>query len=343
MCPFAGYSMPLSYKTSIINEHKHVREKAGLFDVSHMGAVLVDSLEVVDELEKILPSDLKEMKIGATKYSLLLNNNGGIEDDLLISKLDIGFLIVLNADNKVKDLAYLRGNTNCSYNDLFDYGIFAIQGPKAKDAMMVIFPRALDLKFMNVMQTQYKDKDVYISRTGYTGEDGFEIIAHPEVLEEIFSKLTSCEFIEPIGLGARDSLRLEAGLCLHGHDISSEISPIEARLSWVVGKRRREEGGFFGAGVVQRHLANGVKKKLYGFFVDSKAIAREGGEIYNKEGNKVGYVTSGLFSPSLSRPIAMGYINTEEEDKELSVDIRGNLYPVELVKLPFVPHNYFKG
>ncbi len=342
MCPFAGYMMPINYTTSIIQEHNHTRSAAGLFDVSHMGAIFIDDENAAAELEKLIPCDIKELTVGQTKYSLLLNENGGIVDDLLISRIEKGFLIVVNAGNKHNDLKYLQ-TLPIKFRSEFERNILALQGPKAHEVMQIIVPDATALKFMNVGKFDYEGDEIYVSRTGYTGEDGFEILAKNQSAEKIFGKLLNNPEVLPIGLGARDSLRLEAGLCLHGHDISPSTTPTEANLNWVIGKRRRIEGGFAGASIVLEQMKNGVSKKLVGLLPESKAIAREGATIHLNDGTKVGVVTSGTHSPTLNKAIAMGYVDTEHLNSELYVNIRNQNYPVKIQKLPFVQTKYYKG
>lgn len=342
MCPFAGYMMPINYTTSIIQEHNHTRSATGLFDVSHMGAIFIDDENAATELEKLIPCDIKELLVGQTKYSLLLNENGGIVDDLLISRIEKGFLIVVNAGNKHEDLKYLQ-TLPIKFRPEFERNILALQGPKAHEVIQAIIPEATSLKFMNVGKFHYDGEEIYISRTGYTGEDGFEILVGNKSVEKIFEKLLSNPEVLPIGLGARDSLRLEAGLCLHGHDISPSITPTEANLNWVVGKRRRLDAGFAGASVVLEQIKDGASKKLVGLLPESKAIAREGATIHLGDGTKVGVVTSGTHSPTLNKAIAMGYVDTEHLNSELYVNIRNQNYPVKIQKLPFVQTKYYKG
>ncbi len=342
MCPFAGYMMPINYTNSIIQEHNHTRNSAGLFDVSHMGAIFIDDENVANELEKLIPCDIKELQIGQTKYSLLLNDKGGIVDDLLISRIANGFLIVVNAGNKHQDLQYLQ-TLNVKFRPEFSLNILALQGPKAHEVIKTIAPKAAELKFMNVGKFGFENDEIYISRTGYTGEDGFEIIAENKSAEKIFEKLLGNSDVLPIGLGARDSLRLEAGLCLHGHDISPNTTPTEASLNWVIGKRRRVGGGFAGASIVLEQMKSGAAKKLVGLIPESKAIAREGATVHLADGSKVGTVTSGTHSPTLNKAIAMGYVDTAHLNSELFVNIRDQNYPVKIHKLPFVQTKYYKG
>lgn len=345
MVPFAGYNMPVQYSEGILQEHLHTRSAAGLFDVSHMGAIEITGEAVAAALETLVPTDIQEMQPGEVKYSFFLNEKGGIIDDLLISRLQNGFLLVVNADGKHADLQHLKSKigSKVTLTPFFEKALFALQGPKAALVLERFFPSVSTLKFMSILETTYKGNRLFISRTGYTGEDGFELIIHAGHSKELFEALLEEPEVKPIGLGARDSLRLEAGLCLYGHDITQEITPIEAGLIWAIGKRRRLEGGFPGDKVIQKQIKSGVIQKRVGIAPQSKAIAREGTEIVTAARVVVGKVTSGTHSPCLSRPIAMGYVKTTALEDALFVNIRGQLYPLTLQKLPFVPHNYYRG
>lgn len=346
MVPFAGYMMPVHYVDGILQEHLHVRRHAGLFDVSHMGAILVKGDFAAAALESILPTDILEMQFSQVKYSLLLNDQGGIMDDLLVVCLDDGFLLVVNADKKQDDLCYLNDKIGSHVDliPLFDHALFALQGPESATVLSRFFPEVSDLTFMSMMTALYQGTSIFISRTGYTGEDGFEIIIEPGVASRLFQELLAQPEVKPIGLGARDSLRLEAGLCLYGHDLTPMITPIVASLSWAIGKRRRQEGGFPGADLILAELKSGPLQRRVGFLPETKAIAREGATIHTVEGRVVGRITSGTHSPSLGRPIAMGYLDSDQvTDKSLMVSIRHQLYPVNIEKLPFVSHNYYRG
>ncbi len=346
MVPFAGYMMPIHYTDGILQEHLHVRQHAGLFDVSHMGVILVKGDLSATALESVLPTDIIEMQPFQVKYSLLLNDQGGIMDDLLVVRLDEGFLLVVNADKKHDDLSYLKDKIGKDIDliPLFEQALFALQGPESATVLSRFFPNILDLTFMSMMTTPYQKTTLFISRTGYTGEDGFELIVEPTVASQLFQELLAQPEVKPIGLGARDSLRLEAGLCLYGHDLNPTITPVAANLSWAIGKRRRQEGGFPGADLIVAELKDKPLQRRVGFSPDTKAIAREGATIHTAEGHIVGQVTSGTFSPSLGKPIAMGYLESNQlTNTALMVSIRHQLYPINLEKLPFVPHNYYRG
>ena len=347
MVPFAGYSMPLQY-TGIIEEHLHVRQNVGLFDVSHMGILEVSGPNVVEELELLVPSDLAEQKIGTVKYSFLMNYQGGIEDDLLISRIsETSFILVLNAARKHSDIDYLKahmsGDNILKPRD--DLGIIALQGPKAAQVMQELCPEAGKLGFMKAAEFQLNGTLATISRTGYTGEDGFEIIYPKSELEWLVESICKYESVKPIGLGARDSLRLEAGLCLYGHDITTDTSPVEANLKWVLGKRRREQGKFLGEDRVITELESLPKKCRVGIVLEGRTIAREGTKIFSASGKNVGYVTSGGFSPTLKQTIAMGYVdyNFIEIGTELLLEVRNSKKLGKIVRLPFVQQKYYKG
>lgn len=346
MIPFAGYNMPVQYPDGILQEHLHTREQAGLFDVSHMGAILVQGPQAALALESLIPSDIQEMTPGQVKYGLLLNDQGGIIDDLLISCLKEGFLLVVNADGKESDFKLIKDkiDPNASITSLFDCALFALQGPKAACVLERFFPEIPSLTFMSALEATFGATRVFISRTGYTGEDGFELILDPSIAQKFFQMLLSQPEVKPIGLGARDSLRLEAGLCLYGHDITQGTTPAMAGLTWTIGKRRRQEGGFPGAEIVLSEIKSGPKQKRVGFMPQTKAIAREGCTIHTSNGRLVGKITSGTHSPSLGKPIAMGYLDADQLNAtDLMVNIRNQLHPVTVEKLPFVPHNYYRG
>lgn len=346
MVPFAGFNMPVQYPTGILQEHLHTREQAGLFDVSHMGAILVQGPHAAIALESLIASDIQEMSPGQVKYGLLLNQQGGIIDDLLISHLEDGFLLVVNADGKENDLSLLNKQIGTKINliPLFDWAIFALQGPKSACVLKRFFPEINSLTFMSSLAATFEATPVFISRTGYTGEDGFELILEPHIAQKLFQEFLTQPEVKPIGLGARDSLRLEAGLCLYGHDITQNTTPAMAGLTWAIGKRRRLEGCFPGAEIVLAEIKSGPKQKRVGFIPQTKAIAREGCTIHTSDNRIVGTITSGTHSPSLGKPIAMGYLDADQLNAtNLMVNIRSQLHPVKVEKLPFVPHNYYRG
>jgi len=344
MVPFAGYDMPVQYSEGIIKEHKHVRSAAGIFDVSHMGQFSIFGNEKdYIALEQIVPIDLKSLRVNQSKYSVLMNAKGGIDDDLIITKSEEGINIVLNAACKHHDITRIHEVINPSITKLHDnLSLIAIQGPKAVDMLEVLVNGVRDLKFMTGEKFKYKNDDVYVNRSGYTGEDGFEVSLKNSTVKEFCKSLLENKEVKLIGLGARDSLRLEAGLCLYGHDLNPDISPIEASLSWALSKIKKENGNFLGSEVVKDHIANGVKKKRVGIKPD-KIIAREGSKIF-KNDKEIGVVTSGGFGPSINGPVAMGYVLKEfaNEGEALELEVRGKRHLGKIFKMPFYKKSYVK-
>lgn len=347
MVEFAGYWMPVQYE-GIIGEHLWTRENAGLFDVSHMGQLFVSGEGVEAALEAVLPIDLATLKPYGPRYSLLLDENGGILDDLMVTRWNSGFYLVVNGATKWDDIAHLREHLpdEVTLTHLEDSALLALQGPKAAEALGRVatgeWPLSA-LTFMKGGQFKIAGIDAWISRSGYTGEDGFEIAIPAESAAQIADLICAQPEVKPIGLGARDSLRLEAGLPLYGHDLSPGTSPIEADLTFTINKRRRAEGGFPGAERVQVELASGAPRKRVGLALDGRQAAREGAEVYF--GNeKVGVLTSGGFSPSLGHPIAMAYVAAAhcEPGTSLEIDVRGKRLPARVVPMPFVPHRYHR-
>ena len=344
MVPFAGYDMPVQYSEGIIKEHQHVRSAVGIFDVSHMGQFSIFGNENdYLALEKIVPIDLKSLKVNQSKYSVLMNDKGGIDDDLIITKSEEGINIVLNAACKHHDIIRIHEVINPSKTKLHDnLSLIAIQGPKAVNILEVLVNGVKDLKFMTGGKFKYKDNDVYVNRSGYTGEDGFEVSLENSVVKDFCKTLLENKEVKLIGLGARDSLRLEAGLCLYGHDLNPDITPIEASLSWALSKMKKEEGNFLGSKVVKDQIENGVKKKRVGIKPD-KIIAREGSKIF-KDDKEIGVVTSGGFGPSVNGPVAMGYVLKEfaKEGETLELEVRGKKHLGKVFKMPFYKKSYVK-
>jgi len=344
--PFAGYEMPIQYSSGIVEEHKITRSNAGLFDVSHMGQLLIEGDESLsDELEKIIPADLKEIKLNQSKYSFLTNDEGGIYDDLIITKVDKGFNIILNAackDNDFKIIKNLIGNKFklTLYKNL---SLIALQGPKSSEILEKIINGVSSLKFMNGNNFSYNDKEIYITRSGYTGEDGFEISIPNELVEDFVKKIVS-KGAKPIGLGARDTLRLEAGLCLYGHDINETTNPIEANLKWAISKRRREEGGFVGYNKIKLDMNGSLTRLRVGVKPEGKIIAREGVKIFSEDNKQIGSITSGTFGPSVNGPIAMGYVklNFSKLGTKVLLEVRGKKYNATISELPFYKKNYVR-
>lgn len=339
MISFAGWKLPLYY-TGIIQEHNHVRSQVGLFDVSHMGRIEVDPISI-DKLENIIPIDITSMKLGRVKYSILINKSGNIIDDLLVYKLKDTILLVVNA-SRIKAVNNLLSDVpGLLYKELRDTAQISIQGPKSEMVIKRIFSNSDSLKFMEIGEYIYESFQYLISRTGYTGEDGFEIISIRDGILKIVSILLEYKELKLIGLGARDSLRLEAGLCLYGNEISEEINPIESGLSWVFDKKRMQLENFYGARSIKNNILNRPFLKRYGFKINEKCIARHGMEVKNNLGIKRGYITSGCFSPTLDKSICMGLINSKwDEKEELFVSIRKKIVKITKVDLPFVEHKY---
>jgi aminomethyltransferase len=348
LVPFAGYEMPVQYVDGIMTEHLHTRENAGLFDVSHMGQVIIKGSTATTELEKIIPVDLQALPINKQAYGVLTNELGGIIDDLIVTRWsDDEFFLVINAGCKEGDIAHMQANLqDVKITPLPTQALVALQGPKARAIMQALAPAASELSFMNGCHCEIAKQKVYVSCSGYTGEDGFEISFSAASTEAVINAITAFDAVKPIGLGARDSLRLEAGLCLYGHDLNTQISPIEASLIWSISKSRRVDGsnagGFIGSNVILNQIANGVNRKRVGLKVLSKMPVREGAELVNQAGEKIGIVTSGGFSPCLQAPIAMGYVNTENTPigTTFNAQVRKKLVPVEVVTMPFVAQTY---
>ena len=345
MVEFAGYEMPIQY-AGIMAEHVHTRDHAGLFDVSHMGQIVLRGSDAVAALEKHVPSDVQNLKPGQMRYSTLLNEWGGVIDDLIIVRPDTGYdlWLIVNASRKDHDLAIIRGSLPSNLIELVNRDLIALQGPHASDVIRHLADNDVveKLGFMNCCWTKISGIPVLIMRSGYTGEDGFELSVEPQSTETLVNILMKDSDVKPIGLGARDTLRLEAGLCLYGHELNEKTTPVEAGLKWVVNKIRLSEGAFAGASILESELLNLPERLRVGLMVDDKAPAREGTEIQNTKGEKVGEVTSGGFSPTLQKPIAMGYV-----DKHLAVNgtklqliVRGRPLAAHIVSLPFVPHRY---
>jgi aminomethyltransferase len=347
MVEFAGYWMPVQFE-GIIAEHLWTRTHAGLFDVSHMGQLYLEGEGVEAAIEALLPIDLATLELGQQRYSLLLDDAGGVLDDLMVTRWTEGFYLVVNGATKWDDIAHLREHLpdEVTLNHLDDRALFALQGPEAFAVLdrhaSGDFP--LDaLTFMRGAPFLIGGVECHVSRSGYTGEDGFEISVPGEAAVQIADLLCGEAEVKPIGLGARDSLRLEAGLPLYGHDMSEATSPVEAGLAFGINKRRRSEGGFMGAARVQAELAEGVARKRVGLALEGRLAAREGAEVFAGS-EKVGMVTSGGFSPSLEHPIAMAYVASAHTatDTALEIDVRGKRLPARVAPMPFVPHRYHR-
>ncbi len=348
MVSFAGYEMPIQYE-GIVAEHEWTRTSAGLFDVSHMGQLLLSGPDLDTAVEALLPIDLSTLKPGSQRYSLLLDENGGVLDDLMVSRLTDALYLVVNGATKWDDIGHMREYLpdEITLNHLEDQALLALQGPKAADALArhAVGEQPLSaLTFMKFGHFTIAGHEVSIARAGYTGEDGFEISVPADAVEEIAELLCGEPEVKPIGLGARDSLRLEAGLPLYGHDLSPETSPIEAGLTFGINKRRRTEGGFPGAERINREIAEGTARKWVGLKLDGRLPAREGAEVFAGD-SKVGTVTSGGFSPTLGQPIAMAYVDATSaaEGTALEIEVRGKRLSAMVTPTPFVPHRYYRG
>jgi aminomethyltransferase len=351
MVPFAGYEMPVQYPTGILKEHLHTRAQAGLFDVSHMGQRFLigpDHATTARALEAFTPGDFQGLGHGRMRYSLLLNDDGGIVDDLMVTRSQSakeGTLgIVVNASRKEVDDAFVRARLphDVKLVTVDDRALLALQGPAAEAVMARHCAKAVALGFMTATRAEFDGIDCTISRSGYTGEDGFEISVPADKAEIAARTLLAEPAVLPIGLGARDSLRLEAGLCLYGHDIDETTDPVEADLVWAIGKRRKMAKDFPAAAKIMTRLFDGAPRKRVGIRPEGRAPAREGTQIADKQGRVVGYVTSGGFGPTANGPIAMGYIETAlaGDGTELDLLVRGKALPARVAPLPFVPHRY---
>jgi glycine cleavage system T protein (aminomethyltransferase) len=347
MVPFAGYDMPVQYSSGILAEHLHTRSQAGLFDVSHMGQIRLAEAGAIAALEALVPGDLQALAPMRMRYTLLLNEVGGILDDLMVTRLADGLFVVVNAARKEADLAHLRDRlgTSASIEPLADRALLALQGPAAAAVLSRFVEGIAGLRFMSAAEVAIDGRNCLVTRSGYTGEDGFELSLAASEAEALARRLIGEPEVLPIGLGARDSLRLEAGLCLYGHDIDETTTPIEADLAWTIGKRRRADGGFPGAATVLRQLAEGTRRKRVGIRPDGRAPAREGTEIVDEARNKLGHVTSGGFGPSVGAPVAMGYVDSTDavEGTSLLLLVREAPRPARVVRLPFVPPRYYRG
>jgi aminomethyltransferase len=352
MVPFAGYDMPVQYQTGILAEHVWTREHAGLFEVSHMGqAALIgpDHATTARALETLAPADILNLKPGQQRYTQLLDDNGGILDDLMVTRpanplQDGELLLVVNASTKEADHAHIAARlpAGVELRPFEDRALLALQGPEAEAVLARQAPDLASLGFMHAMQTMIGGIPAHVSRSGYTGEDGFEISVRGDRAAELWQLLMADEQVRPIGLGARDSLRLEAGLCLYGHDIDTTTTPVEAALTWSIQKRRREKGGFPGADRIRREIKEGPARVRVGLKPAGRAPAREGTVVTTLDGREVGAVTSGGFGPTVNGPVAMGYITREfsQVGTELHLVVRGKPLLASVVAMPFAPHRY---
>ena len=352
MVPFAGYEMPVSYPLGIKKEHTHTRERAGLFDVSHMGQIRLSGEHAMSALESLVPVDIIDLPLMKTRYALFTSENGGVMDDLMVTNLGGNSLfLVVNAACKDSDFEHLQHNlgSSCELELCDDLALLALQGPKAVKVLSEYAPSIKEMAFMTAKQTKIDEIDCLVTRSGYTGEDGFEISVSAKDAESLASLLIANDEVEWIGLGARDSLRLEAGLSLYGHELDISHSPVESSLNWALSKVRRlggeREGNYLGDQVILNQLENGSDTKVVGILPEGKMPVRDGAIIQDENGNQVGYVTSGGFGPTLNKPISIARIETKfnQSQSKLFGLVRDKIIAVEIVKLPFVKHNYYRG
>lgn len=346
MVPFAGFDMPVQYPDGILKEHLATRESAGLFDVSHMGQVVITGENPAAAIEALIPGDIQALRAGDMRYSFLTNEKGGILDDLIVTRRERDLFVVVNAACKEQDIKLLTDGLagKATVTELTDRALIALQGPKAAAILSNLAPEVASMSFMSYQEVNIDGAACFVTRSGYTGEDGYEISIPNEQAVQLTRKLLEHDGVSAVGLGARDSLRLEAGLCLYGHDLTESTTPISAGLIWAISKRRRLEGGFPGATVIQAEIANKPEMKRVGLVPEGRAPAREHTEIADLDGNIIGEVTSGGFSPSLQMPIAMGYVplGFAAIGTEINLIVRGKARPAKVVKMPFVDQRYYR-
>lgn len=350
MVPFAGYEMPVQYPMGVLKEHLHTRASAGLFDVSHMGQILVTAKsgrieDAALALERLVPVDILGLKEGRQRYAMFTSAAGGILDDLMVANRGDHLFLVVNAACKAADLAHLKaGLPDCDVGMVGGRALVALQGPKAEAALARLVPDVVDLTFMDVAIRSWDTAELWISRSGYTGEDGFEISCAADHAEDLAKALLAEPDVMPAGLGARDTLRLEAGLCLWGNDIDETTTPVEAGLSWAISPRRRREGGFPGDSVILGQLQDGPSRRRVGICLQGRAPARSGCPILDTDGSPIGTVTSGGYAPSVGGPVAMGYVNATHAapDTPLQLVVRGKPLAGTVVRLPFIEHRYVR-
>lgn len=347
MVPFAGYDMPVQYADGILAEHLHTRANAALFDVSHMGQITLRGDDPAGALEALVPGDISGLAPGDMRYTLFTNDAGGILDDLMVTNAGDHLFLVVNAACKQDDLAHLRaGLAGVDIEMHDDRALVALQGPAAVRVLARHAPECANLRFMTAAAMSVAGVDCFVSRSGYTGEDGFEISVPGNAAMALARRLVDEPEVAPVGLGARDSLRLEAGLCLYGHDIDTTTTPVEARLTWAVSKSRRVEGGFPGASVILDQITGGTARKRVGIRPEGRAPAREHTVVFDNQtlDGKIGEITSGGYGPTVGGPVAMGYVDTAhaEAGTAIALDVRGKPRPARVVPLPFVPTRYHK-
>jgi aminomethyltransferase len=353
MVPFAGYSMPVQYPAGLMAEHRHTREAAGLFDVSHMGQLRLVGSDAAAAFESLMPVDVIDLPVGKQRYGLLLTDEGTIIDDLMFVNRGDDIFVIVNGACKAGDIAHMRERigSRCELITMPERALLALQGPKAVDAMKRLVPGAEKLVFMTGSSFTWEGADLFVTRSGYTGEDGFEISVHESKADAFARALLAQPEVKPIGLGARNSLRLEAGLCLYGNDIDTTTTPVEAALNWAMQKVRRtggaRAGGFPGAGKVLGQLDGTVplERKRVGLVALERVPVREHTPLQDAQGNPIGEVTSGLLGPTIDRPVAMGYVTATHAaiGTRVNAIVRGKSVPMEVAAMPFVPTRYWRG
>ncbi|CCN81326.1 Aminomethyltransferase [Vibrio nigripulchritudo SFn27] len=352
MVPFAGYDMPVQYPLGVKKEHLHTRDAAGLFDVSHMGQLRLHGADAAKALEALVPVDIVDLPVGNQRYAFFTNEEGGIMDDLMVANFGDHLFVVVNAACKEQDIAHLRANLPASVEMevIEDRALLALQGPKAAAVLARLAPEVSDMVFMDAREIEILGEKCLVSRSGYTGEDGYEISVSEGKAEELARALTDFEEVEWIGLGARDSLRLECGLCLYGHDLDTTTTPVEASLLWGIQKVRRTDGeragGFPGSDIILEQIATkNVSRKRIGLVGQTKAPVREGAKLFDADDNEIGIVTSGTAGPTAGKPVSMGYVKTEfaAVGTEVFAEVRGKKLAMTVEKMPFVPQRYYRG
>jgi aminomethyltransferase len=351
MVPFADYDMPVSYPAGINAEHRHCRESAALFDVSHMGQLRLSGPDASLALESLIPVDVLDLAVGKQRYGFFTNSSGGILDDLMITRRESDLLLIVNAGCKAEDTRHLITNIahRCMVKAMPDQALLALQGPKAVQALTRLNPAVAKLTFMTGAAMSLEAAECFVTRSGYTGEDGFEISVPSEHAVALAQALLAQPEVKPAGLGARDTLRLEAGMCLYGHDIDTTTTPVEAGLTWAIQKVRRSggarAGGYPGADAIDGQLARGASSKRVGLRGLERMPVREGSHLFDAHGHKLGHVTSGTLSPTVNQPIAMAYLaaNHAQVGHEVYAEVRGKRLPMQVCAMPFAPHRYFRG
>ena len=353
MVPFAGYSMPVQYPMGLMAEHHHTRSEAGLFDVSHMGQLRLVGPEAAAAFESLMPVDVIDLPVGKQRYGLLLTNEGTIMDDLMFVNRGTDIFVIVNGACKVNDIAHIQSHigSRCQVVPMPEQALLALQGPKAVSALSRMLPGVDKLVFMTGASFNWQGAELFITRSGYTGEDGFEISVHNDHADSFARALLAQAEVKPIGLGARNSLRLEAGLCLYGNDIDTSTTPVEAGLNWAIQKIRRtggaRAGGFLGADMVLGQLdgTRALTRKRVGLIAQERVPVREHVELQNTQGVKIGEVSSGLLGPTVNVPVAMGYVDVANASlgNVVNAMVRGKAVPMTVGAMPFVPNRYYRG